>query len=191
MTDIQKVVPTITKIGLIIGAATAFVAAFFVLAWAGLPNRADYSGQDFETIGYAAPEIGALAPPFVLESLSGERIDLVSLRGKPLIINFWASWCVPCQIEMPELQALYEETGVRILAINIGEDAETAQTWVNDYGLSFDILLDPRQEIYRLYRLRGQPSTYVLDADGIISEIFYGATNAAALRTALESQENG
>lgn len=176
---------------LVSGAAASFMAAFLLLIWAGLPNRADYSGQDFENIGYAAPEIGAIAPPFQLETLAGDALDLISLRGEPLIINFWASWCVPCVIEMPELQALHDDTGVRVLAINIGENPEIVQAWVNEFGLSFDILIDPREEIYALYRLRGQPSTYVLDADGIITAIFYGATNAAALRDALASQENG
>jgi peroxiredoxin len=190
MTDRQKAVPTaMQRIFLIIGAAASFVAAFLLLIWAGLPNRADYSGQDFESIGYAAPEIGAIAPPFELETFNGDRLDLMRLRGEALIINFWASWCIPCAIEMPELQALHEDTGVRILAINIGESPEIIQAWVDDYGLSFDILLDPNEEIYALYRLRGQPSTYVLDADGIITAIFYGATNAAALRDALASQE--
>jgi thiol-disulfide isomerase/thioredoxin len=170
----------------IVGAALCFGAAFFVLAWAGLPNRADYSGQAFGEIGYAAPEIGAIAPPFMHPPLNGDEIDLLSLRGEPVIINFWASWCEPCQAEMPELELLHEETGVKILAVNIGEDVETIAAWVAEYGLSFDIVLDPNEELYALYRLRGQPSTYVLDADGIIRQIFYGPTSADALRSALD-----
>jgi peroxiredoxin len=191
MTDRQKAVPKINRIILIMGAVLSFGAAFFVLAWAGLPNRADYSGQAFGTIGYAAPEVGAIAPPFIHTSLSGESIDLLSLRGEPLIINFWASWCEPCQAEMPELQALYEARGVRILGVNIGEDEAPIRAWVDEFGLSFDIIPDPNEELFALYRLRGQPSTYVLDADGIISHIFYGATTSEALRDALDSQENG
>lgn len=179
------------KTFLILGAVASFAAAFFVLAWAGLPSRADYSGQEFGEIGYAAPEIGAIAPPFRLESLEAKAVELISLRGAPVIINFWATWCVPCQIEMPELQSLYEETGTRVLAVNIAEAPEIVVDWVADYGLGFDILLDPNQEVYAAYRLRGQPTTFVLDADGIIRQIFYGATNADALRAALESLENG
>jgi thiol-disulfide isomerase/thioredoxin len=174
------------RIGLIMGAALSFGVAFFVLAWAGLPNRADYSGQEIAGIGYTAPEIGAIAPPFSHPSLDGHEIDLLRLRGEPVIINFWASWCEPCQAEMPELELLHEETGVRILAVNIGEDAETIAAWVEDFGLSFDIVLDPNEELYALYRLRGQPSTYVLDADGIIRQIYYGPTSASALRDALK-----
>jgi thiol-disulfide isomerase/thioredoxin len=181
----------VKQIALILGAAASFAAAFCLLIWAGLPNRADYSGQDFGAIGYAAPEIGAPAPPFQLQTLAGDELDLLDLRGEPVIINFWATWCVPCQVEMPELQALHEDTGVRILALNIGENPEIVTAWVQEYSLSFDILLDRDETVYALYRLRGLPSTYVLDADGIITAIFYGATNAAALTDALEQQENG
>jgi thiol-disulfide isomerase/thioredoxin len=183
--------PILGRIGLIVGVVLSFGAAFFVLTWAGLPNRGDYSGQDFGKIGYAAPEIGAIAPPFTQTSLNGEEIDLISLRGEPLIINFWATWCEPCQAEMPELQALHEETGVRILGVNIGEDEAAIRTWVDEFGLSFDIIPDRDEELFALYRLRGQPSTYVLDANGIIRHIFYGASSADALRAALDSQENG
>ena len=75
---------------------------------------------------------------------------------------------------------------MKILAVNIGEDEAEIRAWVEDFGLSFDIVLDPKQEVYALYRLRGQPSTYVLDADGIIRQIFYGPTSADSLRSVLE-----
>src|SRR5690606_4194147 len=105
-------------------------------------------------------------------TLSGDLLDLIDLRGDVVIINFWATWCEPCQAEMPELQTLYEETGVKILAINMGEGENAIHDWVSYYGLSFDILLDPNQEIYQLYHVRGQPSTYILDQQGIITHIF-------------------
>jgi len=113
-------------------------------------------------------------------------VDLAELRGAPLVINFWATWCVPCRIEMPELQAIHEaHPEVRVLAVNLGEPRELIVDWVRHFGLTFDIALD-RGEIASLYRLRGQPSTYIVAPDGRITSIFYGATNRQTLEAALE-----
>lgn len=170
------------------GAMLAFALAIALLLAAGLPNRADYTGQvitDLDgNLRVVAPELNALAPPFERTTLTGETIDLLALRGQPVIINFWATWCAPCRAEMPELQALYDAyagQGLRILAVNMGESAPIASRWVDDMALTFDILLDPQRDLERLYRVRGQPSTYVIGADGHIEAIFYGPTTAATL----------
>jgi len=89
---------------------------------------------------------------------------------------------------MPALQASYDayrQQGLRILAVNLGEAPQTARAWADTMKLTFDILLDPQQEIAGLYQLRGQPSTYVVSPDGIISHIFYGPTTDNRLRDAL------
>jgi peroxiredoxin len=89
---------------------------------------------------------------------------------------------------MPELQALYaarRDDGLRVVAVNLGETREAAQTWVDAFGLSFDIALDTNGRVAALYALRGQPSTYVVAPDGVITHIFYGATTRAALEAAL------
>ncbi len=169
------------------GAVVCLAAAFILLVVTGLPQRAAYSGQitaDGHTI---APEIGAYAPGWVAPTLGGS-IDLVQLRGAPLVINFWATWCVPCRIEMPELQALHQQhPALRVMAVNLGEPLDLIVDWVRRFGLTFDIVLDADQTIASLYRLRGQPSTYVVSPDGVITSIFYGATTQQALEAALES----
>ena len=77
------------------------------------------------------------------------------------MINFWATWCVPCRVEMPELQAFHEaHPAVRVLAVNLGESRDLIVDWVTQFGLTFDIVLDTDRSIADLYRLRGQPSTY-------------------------------
>jgi peroxiredoxin len=89
---------------------------------------------------------------------------------------------------MPELQALYEahqSDGLRVVAVNLGETATQAQIWVEGLSLTFDILLDPDGRIARLYQLRGQPSTYVIAPDGVITHIFYGPTSRAGLDAAV------
>lgn len=180
------------RIALFTGALFALIVALWILITAGLPDRAEFTSVYVEGIGYTAPEIGAIAPPIDQPTLAGDTLDLYSLRGESVIINFWATWCVPCQTEMPELQALHEDTGVRILAVNIGEGQEAVAAWVEHFGLTFDIVFDPDGVIYNRYMVRGQPSTYVLAPDGIITHIFYGAVSSDRLYAALQShQENG
>lgn len=169
-----------------IGAILALAAAFVILINAGLPNRAHYSGFVVEGVGRVAPEGGSLAPPFTQATLNGDPVNLLDLRGETVIINFWATWCLPCRVEMPELQEVHEATGVRILAVNIGEGRDAVAQWVAEFGLTFDIVLDPQQRVYQDYRVRGQPSTYIVAPDGIITHIFFGQTTATALHEALE-----
>lgn len=173
-------------------AIVSLVMAILLICLASLPNKLDYSRTFIDSIGfigYVAPEIGEFAPPFEARTLSGETILLSDLRGETVIINFWATWCVPCAIEMPELKTLHEETGIRILAINIAETPQIITQWVENYRLTFDIVLDPQQDIYNQYRIIGQPTTFVIAPDGIISHIFYGATSADALQTTIETQQ--
>lgn len=173
--------------GLILGAALCWSAALLLLVVVGLPERATYTGVVRPGERPIAPEIGAVAPPFSGVTVTGERVDLWALRGQQVIVNFWATWCEPCAVEMPELQALYAErsTALRVVAVNLGEGAAQVRAWADRFGLTFDLLLDPDQRVAALYQLRGQPSTYVISAEGVITHIFYGPTTAAALRGVL------
>jgi cytochrome c biogenesis protein CcmG/thiol:disulfide interchange protein DsbE len=171
-----------------IGAAVCFLAAA-LLAWnAGLPERAAFTGRVMPGELPVAPEIGAVAPPFTATSIDETRVSLSDLRGHPVLVNFWATWCVPCRVEMPMLEEVYRDThakGLRILAVNLGEDPQTAREWGRGLGLTFDLLSDPRGDIAAVYALRGQPSTYVISPSGIITAIFYGPASGDALRSAL------
>lgn len=176
------------RVGLLLGAGMAFIAALVVAFHTGLPQRAQFTGRveaDGRTI---APELNAVAPSFALYTLDNRLIELADLRGAPVVVNFWATWCEPCRVEMPALQAVYQayqDKGLRILAVNLGETHATAGAWAEQMGLTFDILLDPSQHIAALYQLRGQPSTYVIAPDGVITHVYYGPTSEAALRGAL------
>lgn len=167
-------------------AVVCFAAALVLVVTAGLPERAAYSGQILPNGQVIAPEIGAFAPSWSAPTLDGS-IDLSALRGTPVVINFWATWCVPCAVEMPELQAFHEaHPAARVLAVNLGESRRLIVDWVTQLGLTFDIVLDTDQSIASLYRLRGQPSTYVVSPGGVITSIFYGPTTRQALEGALE-----
>jgi thiol-disulfide isomerase/thioredoxin len=171
---------------LLLGAVACLALAVALLFAAGLPQRAAYSGEILPNGQVIAPEIGASAPTFLAPTLSGV-VDLSELRGTPLVINFWATWCVPCRVEMPELQALHAaQPTVRVLAVNLGEPLDLIVDWVRHFGLTFEIVLDAEQTIAAAYRLRGQPSTYVISPEGVVTAIFYGPTTQQALEAALE-----
>lgn len=152
-----------------------------------LPERVEFSGV---LVGdqYFAPEIGALAPPFLLPSLSdGEMVDLLSLRGAPVVINFWATWCPPCEAEMPALaQFSREHSSVRLLSINVGESPTQVNEWLNDRNLELEVLMDLHSDVSAAYRLRGQPTSFVLNSDGIVVWIVYGPTTLNQLQTIVE-----
>ncbi|MBZ0274952.1 MAG: TlpA family protein disulfide reductase [Anaerolineae bacterium] len=165
-------------------------AAGLVVIAAGLPERSAYTGETLVSGLVIAPELNAYAPDFTADVLDGAPVTLSALRGTPVILNFWATWCGPCRVEMPDLQALYaahQADGLRILAVNLGETPAAMRPWRDELGLTFDLLLDPQGDIAGMYHLRGQPSTYVIAPDGIITHIFYGPTTQTALEAALGS----
>jgi len=126
------------------------------------------------------PEVGKLAPDFKLQSLDGQTVSLGDFRGKPVLLNFWASWCGPCRFEMPFIQEIYEdkewsEKGLVILTIDIGENPSVVKEFVENFGLSFTVLLDTNQDVALEYNIRAIPTTFFIDKDGIIQDIKVGA----------------
>jgi len=119
-----------------------------------------------------------VAPDFELPSLGGGSIRLSSLRGRAVVLNFWASWCGPCAEEMPSLQALYATDSGRgpvVLAINQGEDAATVQAFVRAHSLTFPVALDTDQHVGLQYRMLGLPTSTWIDANGRIMDRVAGA----------------
>ena len=172
---------------LLLAACLCLLAAGILVVNGGLPERASYTGV-LTSEGLVAPEMNALAPPFSAASLAGDSVSLIDLRGTPVIINFWATWCAPCAVEMPQLQALYEslpEGDLHIIGINLAEDADRVAQWAEHFGLTFDLVFDPDGQIATVYQLRGQPSTYIISPSGIITDIFYGPVTLAQLQAAL------
>jgi peroxiredoxin len=116
-------------------------------------------------------QVGELAPDFQLPNLEGQSISLSDFRGKPVLVNFWASWCLPCRYEMPFIQEVYEEwsaSGLVVLAINQGESLSTAKDFMQSGNYSFPVLLDISQHVALEYNIRGIPATFFIDKDGII-----------------------
>jgi len=116
------------------------------------------------------PEVNKAAPDFALTTISGESVRLSELRGRIVALNFWATWCGPCRLEMPLLQSYADRYPgeLTVLAINDAEPVEKVRLYVDDLGLSFPILLDEIEAVTRLYRVRGFPTTVFIDRDGKI-----------------------
>ncbi len=130
-------------------------------------------------------DAGFLAPDFASVTPDGTAIGLEDARGNVIILNFWATWCGPCRVEMPEMQAIYEARraeGLEILAINRGESVEAVTAFQEEFGLTFPLLMDPGESITaRDYQVMSMPTTYVLDANGVIVVRHFGAVTEAQL----------
>ena len=132
-----------------------------------------------------APQAGFLAPDFTLTTLDGQSVQLSELRGQPVVVNFWASWCPPCRAEMPALQRIHDEyskQGLVILAVNATAQDNLAdiQSFLNEYNLTVPVPLDPG-DASRAYQIRSLPSTFFIGRDGIIREVVIGGPMAEAL----------
>lgn len=133
-----------------------------------------------------APHEGFLAPDFTLSTFSGESYSLADFRGKPVLVNFWASWCPPCRTEMPAMQNVYDkykDEGFTVLAVNTTyqDNLGDAITFAQIRQLSFPLLLDRDGSVASLYEVRSLPTSFFIDRQGIIQEVIIGGPMADAL----------
>ncbi len=122
-------------------------------------------------------QVGDTAYDFTLNDLDGNLISLSDYRGRPVILNFWATWCVPCRVEMPELQQAlndYEDEGLAILALNQQESREAVEAFFEEFDLSLTSLLDSEGTVSRLYSIVVFPGTVFINADGQVTAIHRG-----------------
>ena len=129
------------------------------------------------SLAWAADTLSGPAPGFALHSRDGEQISLADLKGEVVMINFWATWCVPCRQEMPHLQALYERynsLGFELLAVNVEDNPEGARKWLEATPVTFPVLFDPKNEVSKLYDVVAMPSTVLVGRDGTMRSIHHG-----------------
>ena len=123
------------------------------------------------------PFVGGLAPTFELEATNGRILKLSDLKGKTIILNFWATWCVPCIKEMPALNKAYpllKSKNVEIVAINFAESKERVEKFTSEHHLNFPVLLDSYGDTSQDYKVRGLPVTYFITPDGIVGDEIVG-----------------
>jgi peroxiredoxin len=128
-------------------------------------------------VALAGVQKGQRAPEFSLPSLKGSNVALSQLRGKVVLVDFWAQWCEPCKKELPQLDRLskeYAAKGVVVLAVNIDKQRDNAERMVKQLGLTLDVLLDPAGSVAGSYDLPKMPTSFVVDKKGIVRYVNEG-----------------
>jgi cytochrome c biogenesis protein CcmG/thiol:disulfide interchange protein DsbE len=118
---------------------------------------------------------GQAAPDFDLPSLSGGRVRLADLKGKPVVLNFWASWCTPCRREMPDFQEVlnkYKDQGLQVYGVNVGESEVAVASFIRTIGVDFPVLLDLEEKAQTAYKILPLPTTFFIDRSGVIRAVY-------------------
>jgi cytochrome c biogenesis protein CcmG/thiol:disulfide interchange protein DsbE len=143
----------------------------------------------FEVLSSSSSNSSRPAPPLPSAVLQAPKATLAGLRGKPALINFWASWCDPCRKEAPELERFNRSLhgGGQLVGVDYTDQPSRARAFIHEYGWTFPVLEDPDGIYGARYEFSGLPTTVVLDSRGRIVETLRGPQTAADLRAALDS----
>jgi peroxiredoxin len=128
--------------------------------------------------GGPSANVGREAPDFTLTSAGGKEYRLSAFRGKPVVLNFFTTWCGPCRDEMPAMQSLfkiYSREGLILLAVDLGDSRTDVKTYASSLGLGFPLLMDPESQVGNLYGVNSFPRTFFIDSKGVIRKISIGS----------------
>jgi peroxiredoxin len=124
---------------------------------------------------------GRAAPDFLLAQLNGDPVRLSDLQGRPLVVNFWATWCATCRAETPDLIDLYDahrDKGLLLLGVNLRETTDAAARFAAEFGINYPIVFDRDGDVAGTWRIggpnQGVPSTYFIDRDGVVRKVVFG-----------------
>ena len=162
--------PRIGSVGWLTLGSSALLGLVFGLLLFRAPTSAGSGVLAASEAAVPAPVVGAPAPDFTLQTVDGESLRLSDLRGKVVAVNFWATWCAPCRLEMPDLQERAERFPDRlaVIGVDFAETAEEVAAFRREVGIDFPLLLDPEADVQRLYRVLGYPTTFFVDEEGTI-----------------------
>lgn len=172
---------------LILGGGLLIGLAIGAIVFIGLPT-VGANGSAATGVGGGtpapAPIVGSPAPDFSLANLKGQSITLSELKGKPVLINFWATWCGPCRVEMPAIQTAFEAhkgEGFTVLAVDADEPLADVEKFFSDLNLTFEALLDPDLVVNDQYRIMAYPSSFFVGRDGAIAAFQIGSMTDSQL----------
>jgi len=137
--------------------------------------------QPTEPVDYSAPD-------FTMLDMDGNEVTLASFLGKPIVLNFWASWCGPCKSEMPELQKFYEQYGeeIQFLLVSVDDSVDTAKAFIADNGYTFPVFFDTTSMGAYTYGASSIPLTYFIDSDGNLAAYYMGAMSESILQQGVD-----
>ena len=163
------------------GLFLVFVLVAIAVALVRLPQDGDAAfglvdQVPSESAEATGPRIGNLAPNFRLQTITGDSLRLSDLRGRPVFLNFWATWCGECRNEMPAMQRLADEHGdaIAVVGLNAGEKTETVRAFADRLGIGYPLLLDPGSSVVEAYAVPAIPTSLFIDADGVVRSVVFG-----------------
>jgi len=156
------------------------LALFFLCVLCAAPLKV--SADPFEQFGVSRPRTSKPAPDFDLKDIHGQSVNLAQFKGKPVLLNFWATWCGPCREELPSMQRMHEASkkngGFHIIAISIDRfNMKKVSRYAENLNLTFPVLVDPDRKIRNAYFIRGLPTSYLIDSEGKLRGFISGSRN--------------
>lgn len=141
----------------------------------GMIDQVEPSGVEAQSLS-TAPEVGSRAPNFRLETTNGEVMELADLRGTPVFLNFWATWCFFCLTEMPAMQIIADEYGddVVVLGVSAGDSKEDASTYAGNNDIRYMLALDTDKVVTEAYGVRQMPTSMFIDENGVVENLIFG-----------------
>lgn len=134
-------------------------------------------------------QVGAQAPNFVLTDMNGKKHKLSDYKGQGVFLNFWGTWCKPCEYEMPYMEKqyqVYQHQGVEILAVNVGESDYAVNNFATKHHLSFPIMIDKGQEVQGAYQVDPLPVTFLIDKEGKVIDRITGSLTEESIQQLME-----
>lgn len=168
--------------------ALALLAFMGLMAYGLFRQSSGRGGLATNEVGQLMPVQARPASDFRLPLFSGETVTLSELRGKPVVINIWASWCPPCRVEMPALERSHQRYQDRVvfLGVNIWDNDTAARAFLRDFGITYPNGPSPRGEIAVEYGVTGVPETYFINKDGVLTHRWIGPITEAQLASILD-----
>lgn len=169
---------------LVAGAAILALVVALNVPFAGIGGTAPQSGP----ISVGSPLLNQPAPDFSLTTLDGRTVRLSDYRGRPVIVNFWASWCIPCRDEFPQFVAArtqHAAQGLEILGVVHQDSPDAAAAFAREHGANWPMLLDPDDQAWKAYLGIGVPSTYFIDRQGVVRATSLGPVSTSGLPSQL------
>ncbi len=170
---------------------TVVIVGAYVL-YNGLSGQVDLGGLATEATAAATEQEPSPAPDFTVYDLEGNAHKLSDFQGKPVILNFWASWCGPCKSEMPDIEAAYQEYGeeIHFVIVNLTdgyqETVESASSYVAEQGYTFPVYYDTDSTAAYAYNTSAIPATYFIDAEGYFVAYYKGAMSESILQQGID-----